>query len=196
MTVPYGTLYIDQSGNINLNGGKIIDTQGRDVAPYVNVLADSTEIETATAAEINTGTDAAKVVTPDALAGSNVGAKAIQLQCFARATNCATGDGAADFIVPAVMNGMNIVAVQADVKTAGTTNTMDIQINNSRTGDVLSTKITIDSTEVSTLTAATAAVIDTTKDDLATGDQLRIDVDAVHSTPAKGLWVTITAQLP
>jgi hypothetical protein len=58
--------------------------------------------------------------------------------------------------------------------------------------DVLSTNITVDSGENSTDTAAAAAVIDTANDDLATGQILRFDVDAVSTTAAKGLIVTVT----
>ena len=45
-------------------------------------------------------------------------------------------------------------------------------------------------------TAAAAAVIDGTKDDVVTNDLLRIDVDAVHTTAPKGLIVTLVFRLP
>jgi hypothetical protein len=61
---------------------------------------------------------------------------------------------------------------------------------------MLSTKLTIDSGETGSDTAATAAVIDTTKDDVATNDLLRIDVDATATTKAKGLIITLGFQLP
>ncbi|MFA6897197.1 MAG: hypothetical protein WCQ96_02850, partial [Patescibacteria group bacterium] len=108
----------------------------------------------------------------------------------------ATGDGKGYFVVPAGLNGMNLISVHAKVVTAGTTNTTDIQINNVTDNvDILSTKITIDSGETSSDTAATAAVIDTTKDDVATNDVLRIDVDAASTTKPKGMIVTLGFQL-
>ena len=61
---------------------------------------------------------------------------------------------------------------------------------------MLSTKITIDSGETGSDTAATAAVIDTSNDDVASWDVLRIDVDAVSTTAAKGLIVTLEFRLP
>jgi hypothetical protein len=61
---------------------------------------------------------------------------------------------------------------------------------------MLSTVITIDSGETDTSTAAAAAVIDTANDDVATGDRIRIDIDAVSSTPAKGLYCELIFQLP
>lgn len=119
---------------------------------------------------------------------------------IAPGTSMTTGDGKAYIPVPVALNGMNITAVQADVTTAGTTGTAAIQIARIRAGtpvDVLSTALSIDTTEVSSATAATPAVINTSNDDLATGDQLRVDVDTIHSgTAAQGLLISITAQLP
>ncbi len=112
-------------------------------------------------------------------------------------TDVATGDGKADFHVPSTLNGMNLVDVHAEVITAGTTNTTDIQIANvTQSADMLSTKLTIDSAESGSDTAAAAAVIDTGEDDVQTNDMLRIDVDAVSNTAPKGLIVTLTFRLP
>ena len=92
---------------------------------------------------------------------------------------------------------MNLVEVHAEVITAGTTNTTDIQIANvTDSVDMLSTKLTIDSGETGSDTAATAAAINTSNDDVTTNDMLRIDVDAVSSTAPKGLIVTLTFRLP
>lgn len=113
------------------------------------------------------------------------------------ATATAVGDGAVFFAIPPQLNGMNLVSVRAGVITAGTTNTTDIQIRNVTDGqDMLSTKITIDSTETTTDTAATAPVINTTYDDVATNDVIAIDIDAISTTPAKGLYVQLGFELP
>lgn len=112
-------------------------------------------------------------------------------------TSLATGDGQASFIVPEELNGMNLTGVSAQVYTAGTTGTLDIQIrNHTDTADMLSTKLTIDSTKVSTATAATPAVINTSTDDVVTDDLITIDIDAVHTTPAKLLIVKMRFELP
>jgi len=156
-------------------------------------------VELATTAETNTGTDTGRVVTPDGLAGSNFGTAVVPLIVFDDGTDCATGNGAGDiwFRVPSTLNGMDLVGVAACCQTAGTTGTMDIQIHNvTQAADMLSTVITIDSTETDSSTAATPAVIDTANDDVATGDQIRIDVDAVHTTAAKGLLVELQFRLP
>ena len=112
--------------------------------------------------------------------------------------SCTVADGKAYFRVPSVCDGMNLVDVAAACITAGVTGTMDIQIYNvTDSQDMLSTKITIDSGETDSKTAAAAAVIDTDHDDVATGDMLRIDVDAIHSgTAAKGLLVEMQFRLP
>lgn len=121
----------------------------------------------------------------------------VQIVVTEYATATATGDGQAYFHIPADLNGMNLVEVHAEVITAGTTGTTDIQIANvTQAADMLTTKITIDSAETGSDTAATAAVIDATNDDVATNDLIRIDVDAVSTTPAQGLIVTLGFQLP
>jgi hypothetical protein len=61
---------------------------------------------------------------------------------------------------------------------------------------MLTTKLTIDSTETDTSTAAAAAVIDTANDDVATGDRIAIDIDAISTTAAKGLLVEMKFELP
>jgi len=162
-------------------------------------LTTSGFIEIATVAEANTGTDATRAVSPDALAGSVFGKKTVSVVVFDAISTCTTGDAAGGVFVriPSACNGMNLVEVAACVYTAGTTGTMDIQIHNiTDTTDMLSTKITIDSAETDSSTAATPAVINAALDDVVTGDKLRIDVDAVHTTPATGLVVELTFQLP
>lgn len=154
-------------------------------------------VELATSAETTTGTDTGRAITPDGLAGSDYGKRIVGIQVFDSATDTATGDGKAFFRVPSALNGYNLVGVAANVYTAGTTGTTDIQIRNvTDSQDMLSTKLTIDSAETDSSTAATAAVINTTYDDVATGDKIAIDVDAVSTTAAQGLYVEMIFQLP
>lgn len=153
--------------------------------------------EIATSTETTTGTDATRVISPDGLAGSDYGKRVVGIQVFPSGNDVTTGDGAAFFRVPSILNGYNLVGVAMNVYTAGTTGTTDVQIRNVTDAvDILSTKLTIDSTETDTSTAAVAAVIDGTKDDVATGDKIAIDVDATSTTKAKGLYVELTFQLP
>jgi hypothetical protein len=136
--------------------------------------------------------------------------KVVQIEVFAPGTANTTGDGKAYFRIPSSMNGMNLVAVNANVFAAGTTATLNVDIarcaattagaictgTGTSIADMLSTNITIDSGENDTATAAAAAVIDTGSDDVSTGQVLRIDVDAVHTTPATGLLVNMEFALP
>ena len=118
---------------------------------------------------------------------------------FGPTADCTTGDDKAHFHIPADMAGMNLVEVHAEVVTAGTTGTMDIQIRNITQAGVnmLSTALTIDTTpDTGSDQAAAPAVIDTGQDDVAENDFIAIDVDAVHTTAAKGLFVTLGFQTP
>ncbi len=112
-------------------------------------------------------------------------------------TSIATGDGKFYFHIDKRLDLMNLVDVHAEVITAGTTNTLDIQIRNvTDSVDMLSTKLTIDSGATGSDTATAAAVIDKTKDDVAENDVIAIDIDAIHTTAAKGLIITLGFRLP
>jgi hypothetical protein len=159
--------------------------------------------EIATAAETTTGTDATRAVSPDGLAGSDYGKRVVGVLVFDDATEVSTGDGAGDvfFRIPSTMNGWNLVAVAASNQTAATgtgSETTDIMIYNvTQTADMLSVALTIDEDETDSSTADASYTIDTNNDDVATGDQLRIDVDAVPSTTGgNGLYVELIFQLP
>jgi hypothetical protein len=116
---------------------------------------------------------------------------------FDYTTDTSVGDGAGYFHIPPALNGMNLTYIHAEVITAGVTGTTDIQIHNvTGTADMLSTKLTIDTTETGSDTATTPAVIDGANDDVTTNDLIRIDVDAVSTTAAKGLLITLGFQAP
>lgn len=109
-----------------------------------------------------------------------------------------TGDGKAYYRVPVGLNGYNLVEVAASVSTASSSGTPTVQLRRVRSGasvDMLSTPITIDASEVDSSTAATPAVINLTNDDVATGDQIHVDVD-VAGTGTKGLQVQMRFAAP
>lgn len=150
-------------------------------------------VELATVAETDTGTDATRAVTPDGLAGSNYGEEVISI-LVNNATDLTTGDGKAYFRIPSKVNGWDIVEVAA-ARVAGT-GSPDVQIHNVTDAvDVLSTLITIDTSEVDSATAATPAVINTANDSVATADRFRIDIDDA-GTSTTWLEVQITFRLP
>lgn len=120
-----------------------------------------------------------------------------EIPVFAPGQEWDTGDGKAYLHIPPEFDGMNLVYVHGRVITAGTTGTGDVQIYNVTNGvDMLSTKLTVDSGETGSEDAATDAVIDTNNDEVSENDLLRVDVDAKHTTAAKGLIVTLGFQTP
>jgi hypothetical protein len=165
-------------------------------------------VELAIASEVTTGTDTSRAITPNALADSTIfGVKTVEVEVFAPGTAATTGDGKAYFRIPAALNGMNLISIKANVYTAGTTGTINIDIArcvaattgnvcSSTVADVLSTNLTIDSGENDSADAAAAAVINTSNDDVATGQLYRVDIDAIHTTPSQGLILEFTFQLP
>lgn len=157
------------------------------------------KVELATAAETTTGTDTGRAITPDGLAGSNYGKEVIGILVFDDSEDTAVADGAGDvfFRIPSILNGWNLVEVAAQVQTAGTTGNLDIMIYNvTDTADFLSTAMRIETGETDTSTSAQPGTINTATDDVATGDSIRIDVDSVQTTAAKGLYVELIFQLP
>lgn len=120
------------------------------------------------------------------------------IRVYEPATALATGDGKQYITIPIQFNGMNLVRAHAAVYTVSSSGTPTIQIARIRganTDDMLSTRITIDASELTSYTAATAPVISGTYDDVATGDRLRIDVD-VTGTGTKGLDIHLGFQEP
>ena len=157
-------------------------------------------VELATTAETTTGTDAARAVTPDGLAGSVVfGTRYVQMVIADFTADIAEGNGKFYLHIPAGLNGMDLVEVHAKVITVGSGSTVSVQVHNLTDGsDMLSTAVTIDDGELDSKDAAAAVAIDTGEDDVVTNDVIRIDVDGNggDSTIAKGLIVTLGFRLP
>ena len=150
----------------------------------------------ANASEINTGTEAAKANTPDALAGSIFGTKSVVIKVIDDDTALTTGDGKTHFTIPVELNGMNLVSVGAHVYTASSSGLPNFQVHNATGGaDMLSTAITIDASENDSKDATTAAVIDAAQDDVATGDVIRFDCDTA-GTDTAGMEIRMSFRLP
>ena len=156
-------------------------------------------VELATSAEITTGTSEALVMTPGLYSDSRYGIRYIQVMVFDGATDIAEGDNKAYVDIPVGLNGMDLVEVRMMVVTAGNGSTVDVQLAKNGTADMLSTSLTIDSTETDTIDAATAAVIKSDGTEaVATGNFIAIDVDGNggDTTIAKGLIVTMGFRIP
>jgi hypothetical protein len=161
-------------------------------------------VEIATSAETTTGTDATRAISPDGLAGSEFGKRTVSiLVSDPNGDAITTGDGKAVFPIDTTLNGMNLVAVKGYLSTVSSSGAPNVQIRRSRrssatartTADMLSTALTIDASEFESADAATAAVINTSNDDVQTGDMIFVDIDGA-GTGAKGLQVLLTFQLP
>jgi len=115
----------------------------------------------------------------------------IALTLFESDASVEVEDGKVAIPIPTNLNGFNLINVLATVHTKGITGSTDVQIRRRRSGsdvDMLSTKITIGDEFYST-----DEVINTANDDIATGDNLYIDVDSIHSgTAPLGLSVILT----
>lgn len=102
-------------------------------------------------------------------------------------------DGKVGFPVPLDMNGMDLVYVLVGVYDKGITGSTNIQIRRRRAGsnvDALSTQVTIGDEWY-----AADGVINTSNDDLNTGDLWFADVKQIHSgTAPNGLYVVCMAR--
>lgn len=145
-----------------------------------------TGITDITIADGGTGASTADV------ARTNLGARHIvHIKVFKDSDALTTGDGKFYFTVPAELNGLVIIDADIAVSTVSSSGLPTVQLNNSRlAADILSTAMTIDASEYSSYTAATAPVINTANDDLQTGDRIRVDVD-VAGTGTQGLEVIL-----
>jgi hypothetical protein len=84
---------------------------------------------------------------------------------------------------------MTVTAVRASLSTAQASGSIfTVDINEGGT-TILSTKLTIDNTEKTSTTAATAAVISDSA--LADDAEITVDIDQIGDGTAKGLKVTI-----
>ena len=119
--------------------------------------------------------------------GAEVLQEVIQLSGSDLTTALSVGTTVAYLRIPFAMT---VTDVRASLLTAGSTSgTTTIDINKNGTS-ILSTKLTIDATEKTSTTAATAAVISTSS--LSDDDEITIDIDAISGGATEaGLIVTL-----
>lgn len=111
-----------------------------------------------------------------------------QLSCSDLTTSLTTGTSKAYFRMPRAVQNLT---VRASLLTASTSGAVTVDINKNGS-TILSTKLTIDQDEKTSVTAATAAVLTSTT--AAADDEFTIDIDGA-GTGAKGLIVTFLAEL-
>jgi hypothetical protein len=117
--------------------------------------------------------------------------KVIQIACSDETTAIVTGTPAITFRMPFAMTlNSGTGGVRASLSTAQTSgSTFQVDINETGSGTILSTKLTIDNGEKTSVTAATPVVISDTA--LADDAEITIDIDVVGDGTAKGLKVTL-----
>jgi hypothetical protein len=110
----------------------------------------------------------------------------IQIACSDETTALTAGTAKVTFRMP---YAMTLTAVRSSVTTAPTGSTLIVDINEGGTS-ILSTKLSIDATEKTSTTAASAAVISDAN--LASDAEITIDIDQIGTTIAgAGLKVTL-----
>jgi len=110
----------------------------------------------------------------------------IQLACSDETTALTAGTAKITFRMP---HAMTVTAVRASLTTAQSSgNIFTVDINEGGTS-ILSTKLTIDNTEKTSTTAATAPVISDAS--LADDAEITIDIDQIGDGTAKGLKITL-----
>ena len=153
----------------------IAKTNGLQTA--LDAKLDATAYDDATAAEVNTGTSTAKYVSPDALAGSNLGIRYVAVTL--NGSTALTTSDKAYYRIPAALTGMNLVSVSATVGTgaagSSSSGTPTFTVKNvTDSNQMLSTSLTVDANEYTSATAAVAAVINASFDDVVTDDLIEV----------------------
>lgn len=176
--------------------GEILVGDGTDSAVFVAPSGDAT---------ITSGGVIAVVDDSHAHTGATItGLDAvIEVTVYGPSTSASTGDGKAYISIPASLNGYVITGVAATTVTAGLTGSMTIQVArcavvatgdqcSGTVADVLNTVVTLGNN------VANASSVDLTANTtLTTAQQLRVDIDTIHSgTAAQGLTLFITAEAP
>ena len=117
-------------------------------------------------------------------------AKELGLAVSNEASDLVAGTAKLTFRMP---YAMTLTAVRASVTTAPTGATVIVDINENGT-TILSTKLSIDATEKTSVTASSAAVISDTA--LADDAEITVDIDQIGSTvPGTGLKIWLIGTL-
>ena len=116
----------------------------------------------------------------------------VDLKVMTDTTVVTTGDGKYIFFIPPELDFLLLRTAYAYITTVSSSGALTIQVRNvTDSVDILSTALTIDANEFSSLTAATSYVINKANDLVQSGDRIAIDVDGA-GTGAQGLGVILT----
>lgn len=181
------TLPVGLTGVIRTDTGVVsVDSDVTDIVSAASLTA-AGKVELATTAEIDTGTDSTRAMPVDQFVASARNVRYVLYRIVEATTDTAlatTKGGDLEFPFTGT-----IIEIGAFVDTAGVTGTMTIDVNKNGATLMTTNKITIDTAEKSSRTAATPPALTTTA--LTAGDILTFDIDAVHTTAAKGLTIRL-----
>lgn len=103
--------------------------------------------------------------------------KVLYIGVYGEGVSVIKEDGVFTFIIPEALNGWKIKTAHVGVLIASGDGDLEFDIySSSETDSIFTTTITIDEGETTSYTAATPPVIDTSKNELVTGETLRFDV--------------------
>ena len=116
------------------------------------------------------------------------------IEVFGANTLVSTGDGKKSFVIPAGFAGMDLVEYFQYSPTAGSgAGSVQTQLHNVTDDvDMLSSECTTPSGNK----IGSTVTIDTTHDDVALYDELRLDVNGITATPPYGLVITMGFRYP
>lgn len=165
---------------------------------YLDASADRIGINKSdprTTLDVN-GTVSGSIIKATTISGSIIRSQyAISPTCipfvlFGTGTAMTTGSGKTRLPLPYTMSGARLGVIKIFSDSSGVGGTAGVQLRDVTKGNrkLLSTVVSIDSSESGSTTAATPAVIDATKNDIGLDDIIYMDVTSIHSTrAAKGL---------
>jgi hypothetical protein len=127
---------------------------------------------------------------------SSLSARVVQIVLMDSPTTVTAATGVAYFPVPDVLDGLSLVEVVGSLITPSSSGTPTVQLKKATvavpgsTNNMLSTALTFDVGEYTTLSAAVPTVIDATYKTVHTDDLIRVDITSA-GTGAKGMIVTL-----
>jgi hypothetical protein len=110
----------------------------------------------------------------------------IQAACSDETTAITAGTTKVTFRLPCAFTLTEVRASLSTAQTSGSIFTVDINLGGT---SVLSTKLTIDNTEKTSVTATTAATLVTTS--MTDDGEITVDIDQIGDGTAKGLKITL-----
>ena len=180
----FGGTALNKIGNF-LNGGGTEIAYIKDDDIIITDSSDATKRARVDAGAVTAGQTRVLNV-PDRDVHSNVFNEVILLACSDETTALTVGTGKVTFRCPFAFT---ITGVSASVNTAPVGSTIIVDINETGT-TILSTKLSLDVSEKTTATAATAAVVSDAS--IAADAEISVDIDQIGSTVAgAGLKVKI-----